>query len=198
MWCSDNFVFVTDQLQAMAEHNSLVVGCAIVGIDVTKVVINNQYYNSCVSLAVQNSFTRTCVVSAVVEEHDGCTPRLKPFSVGKYVLRGCHAQKHRKLLCIVLLVTWPYVYGDMDWNCFVLGNLWSIDVILSSVGSFYVFVPQILDHIHTGKWVSETWIMAVPHTLLYSAVFRSPGDVILCCMVPVSCAVFGRTVSVFS
>jgi hypothetical protein len=88
----------------VAGHSSLVVGGTVVVIDVTAVVINNQYYNGCVSLAVQKSFTRTCMVSTVVEEHDGCTPRLKPFSVGKlYVLHGCHAQKHRKFLCIVCL-----------------------------------------------------------------------------------------------
>ena len=51
----------------MAGHNSLVVGGAIVDIDVTEVVINNQYYDGCVSLAVQKSFTRTCMVSTVVE-----------------------------------------------------------------------------------------------------------------------------------
>ena len=51
----------------MAGHNSLVVVGAIVDIDVTEVVINNQYYDGCVSLAVQKSFTRTCMVSTVVE-----------------------------------------------------------------------------------------------------------------------------------
>jgi hypothetical protein len=182
----------------MAWHNSLVVGCAVVGIDVTEVHINSQYYDGYVSLAVQKSFTRTCMVSTVVGEHDGCHAKIEAISVGKYVFHGCHAQKQRKFLCVVLSVTWPYVYGDMDWNCFVLGNLWSIDVILSSVGSFYILFPQKLDPIYTGKWITETWIMAVPHTLLYSAVYRSPGDVILCCMVSVSCAVFRRTVSGFS
>jgi len=34
----------------MAGHNSLVVGGAIVDIDVTEVVINNPYYNGFVSL----------------------------------------------------------------------------------------------------------------------------------------------------
>jgi len=51
--------------------------------------------------------------------------------------------------------------------------------------SFYIFFPQKLDPMYTRKWISETWIIAVPHTLLYSAVFLSPGDVILCCMVSV-------------
>jgi len=85
----------------VAGHNSLVVGGAIVDIDVTEVVINNQYYDGCVSLAVQKSFTRTCMVSTVVEERGGCMPRFMPFSVRKYVLLGCHVQKHRKYFCIV-------------------------------------------------------------------------------------------------
>jgi len=47
----------------------------------------------------------------------------------------------------------------------------------------YIFFPQKLDSIYIGKWISETWLMAVPHTLLYSALFLCPGDVILCCIV---------------
>jgi len=70
----------------MAGHISLV--GAAVDIDVTEVVINNPYYNGFVSLSVQMSATRTCMVNTVVEEHDGCVTRLKPFSVGKYVLHG--------------------------------------------------------------------------------------------------------------
>ena len=85
----------------MAGHNFFVVGGAIVDIDVTESVINNQCYNDCVSFAVQMSLTRTCVVSTVVEGHDGCMPRLKPFSVGKYVHHGRHALEHSKFLCVV-------------------------------------------------------------------------------------------------
>lgn len=73
----------------MAGHNFFVVGggaaaaavtvcVSVVDIDGTA-VINNQYYNGFVSLVVQKSFTRACMVSTVVEEHDGCMPRLKPL-----------------------------------------------------------------------------------------------------------------------
>ena len=51
-------MFVTNHLHAMAGHNSLVVGGAIVGIDVSEVLINNPYYNGFVSLSVQMSVTK--------------------------------------------------------------------------------------------------------------------------------------------
>jgi hypothetical protein len=77
-----------------------------------------------------------------------------------------------------LSVTLPYTYRDMDWNCFVLENIWSVDDS-QKCGSFYIFFPQKLDIIYARKWISDTWIMAVSCTLLYSSVFHGPGDVIL-------------------
>jgi hypothetical protein len=92
----------------MAGHNFFVVGggaaaavvtvgVAIVDIDVTAVVINNQYYNGCVigcseihkSLHGEHSSGRTWWMHAKIET-----------SAGKCVLHGCHTQKRRKFLCI--------------------------------------------------------------------------------------------------
>jgi hypothetical protein len=82
-----------------------------------------------------------------------CSMDVMPRSIGNF--------------CVLFVSNLALYILELFWN------LWSIDVILSSVGSFYIFVPQKLDSMYTGKTISETCIMAVPHTLLYSTVLWS-------------------------